>query len=192
MAESTHGNRASLRGRLLLLFSALAVAGACSSNVESRPRLLDESCGGGECTTSGAARQTTGLTADSLGYELGPGPAKLTIPLQSFSDPNHDAFDAEVLLEGHGTITGRLLQGDNCGTSPCDVVDEHTTVVPRQYDWVRVGTFVSSSSGTQTFKNFFIEVEIDDQHSSSELQLADIRYDSFDTIRCSTYTPGRR
>jgi hypothetical protein len=177
---------------MLLLVSALAVAGACTSNVESRPRLLDESCGGGECATSGAALQTTGLTADSIGYKLGAGPARLTIPLQSFSDLNHDAFNAEVLVEGHGTITGRLLQGDCDGIGPCDVVDEHTLVLPRQYDWVRVGTFVSSSSGTQSFKDFFIQIEIDDQHASSELELADIRYDSFDALHCSVYAPGRR
>ena len=101
---------ASLRGRLAILTLGLAAAGACSSNVESQTRLLDDACGGGECETSGAAQQVTGLTGDSIGYQLGPGPAKLDIPLPTFSDPTQDSFDAEVLAEGHGTLHARLLR----------------------------------------------------------------------------------
>ncbi|MCA9597309.1 MAG: hypothetical protein KC776_28540 [Myxococcales bacterium] len=186
---------ASLRGRLAILTLGLAAAGACSSNVESQTRLLDDACGGGECETSGAAQQVTGLTGDSIGYQLGPGPAKLDIPLPTFSDPTQDSFDAEVLAEGHGTLHARLLRED-CTNGSCTrtVIDERTTIVPRSYDWVRVGTFVPDASinGGGTFDGFVVELEIDAAASGTSLDVADIRYDTFDAIRCSTYAPGRR
>jgi hypothetical protein len=45
------------------------------------PRLLDELCNTGAYTLTGAAVRTAGLTHDSCGFELGPGPGDVAFEL---------------------------------------------------------------------------------------------------------------
>jgi len=82
---------------VLVLIAALL---ACATPTPER--LLDQTCREGRCKTTGSARETSGLTADSIGYELGPGPGSVTITV-----PGHNAStsaDLEVLVKGSGSL----------------------------------------------------------------------------------------
>jgi hypothetical protein len=176
--------RAWSRERGLWLVLAAVCFGACSDDVESQARLLDEACEGVPCQTTGSARQTTGITEDSVGFKLGPSPGTVTIPLPDFSEAGDDSFDVEVLVAGRGSYTGSLRQP--CSSAGCNpVVDSTTASIPREYEWRSVGVFLGNKS---TFQNFEVELEVAE---GSELDLADVRYDTFDHVNCSVAVVGR-
>jgi hypothetical protein len=84
---------------------------------------------------------------------------------------------------------------DNCtpvtsDTCVAEVVDDWTERAVRgEYDWVPSGAYYSGSSG-QTFRNFRLDVRV--ENDGSEVDIADVRYDTFDSIDCSVYAPGAR
>lgn len=89
--------------------SAIALGGAfaaCGDYADySESRLIDEVCATG-CETQGAARQVQGLTPDSIGFELGPGPGGVTFQLGAGRSPEFSRYSIEVLLQGSGFFNG--------------------------------------------------------------------------------------
>lgn len=98
---------------LALLGAALVVGGCLSSSggggTQRSVRALDSFCGdAAACRTTGAAERTTGPTADSVGYRLGPGPATLDIPLDDTTT------GLEVLARGRGALHVTLAGCSDC------------------------------------------------------------------------------
>ncbi len=183
-------DRSRRRGGLASVLALFAV-GSCSSTVDSRARLLDDECKDTPCATEGRAEEVTGITADSIGFRLGPGIGKVTIPLSTFSDLGSDSFSLELLIGGEGTYTARLMQ-TTCASdaAPCNTPQLITQVAGRASDtpsWRSAGSYSGSSSA---FSGFYVEIESDP--SASSVEVIDIRYDTFDSITCSVSAPGRR
>jgi hypothetical protein len=178
------------RRSFLAVFLAFGIGAACSSNVDSRARLLDEECQKSTCATEGNAKEVTGITADSIGFRLGPGPGKVRIPLDTFTRAGSDSFSVELLLAGAGPYRARLIQrtcsegGGSC-TSETEV-SNITGGATEEADWRPGGSFSGSSD---TFSNFFIDVESDS--TTERVDVIDVRYDTFDAVECSVSTPGR-
>jgi hypothetical protein len=189
MAETRPSpRRRSYRGSVA--FAGLCAFVACTNNVDSKARLIDDACANSACTLSGSARQTSGITADSIGFKVGPGAGKITIPIPPYASSNN-YMNVEVLVSGHGQFTGRLMRqscgdGGACAPTP---VDTATIYVGRDYGWASVGTY-SVGSGSSGFAGLSAEIEVTD--SSANVDLLDVRYETFDTIRCSVSTPGAR
>jgi hypothetical protein len=95
--------RADARRKRRLVLLAL-LCGACTLDLSkagpsidvAAPRLLDELCKTGAYTLTGTAVRTAGLTEDSCGFELGPGPGEV-------------AFEVEAT--GGGPLTTTKLSG---------------------------------------------------------------------------------
>lgn len=91
--------------------------GACSPAVPegegySEARLLDERCAADACRLEGSARRVQGLTPDSLAYELGPLPGKLSIPVASALTTPGDTYGAMALMKGEGTLGSRSVPSE--------------------------------------------------------------------------------
>lgn len=178
------------RRRLLVVSATLGIAAACSSDVESRARLLDEECQKSTCATEGNAKEVTGVTADSIGFRLGPGVGKVTIPLSTFTRAGDDSFSVELLIAGAGPYRARLMQrtcsegGGSCQTAT--EVAEVSGGATEEAGWRNAGSFAGSSD---TFSNFFVEVET--ESSTERVDVIDVRYDTFDAIECSVGAVGR-
>jgi hypothetical protein len=111
---------------VLVVIAALL---ACATPTPER--LLDEACRDKQCATTGSARETTGLTADSIGFELGPGPGSVTIPggrLQFASG------QLELLVKGSGSVVVTV------GPPGCTGCNSHSIVLHDQWRWERVET----------------------------------------------------
>lgn len=138
------------------------------------PRLLDRACSGSDrCTTSGKARRTTGITADSVGFELGPGGGSVVIPL--LADSSSDEVSVEVLVAGSGKV--------DVSSSELSASDSFT--LSDDYEWFQVGGAISgSSSGSVKLR---VGVTGD-----SRAELVDIRARGLDHVGCSVAAVGRR
>jgi hypothetical protein len=177
--------RKNLRARAAAIFAGVVAAGACTSQVDSQSRLLDEACAVEECTTTGVARATTGLTSDSLAFDIGPGPGKVVIPLPAFSNGGDSSFRLEALVSG--AATARLLRTSCSGDAgACSTqVEDSSSVYANTYDWEPVGSY---SSGSTSFNGFAVEIETT---GNQHIELIDLRYDTYDSVNCSVYAPGR-
>lgn len=134
------------------------------------PRLLDRVCSVPEdCTTSGSAERTTGITADSVGFRLGPGSGSVTITLVSTSGTGAGEF--EVLASGAGT-----LRVTSAALGVSEVFD-----LRADYDWYRV-TGEAGSTGNIVF-DLGVEGE-------SRAEVADLRAKGLDHAGCSVAAPG--
>jgi hypothetical protein len=136
-------------------YSVLVVLGALLACATPSPeRLLDGACRDQQCPTSGSARQTTGLTADSIGFELGPGPGSVTItaPLQ-FGDR------LELLVRGQGSLSVTIESSacaPQCNVFPIELKE--------QWRWAPVGS-TAGVGGTE----FKLVIETSDQASTAAL-----------------------
>ncbi|MBE7484574.1 MAG: hypothetical protein HS104_31985 [Polyangiaceae bacterium] len=134
------------------------------------PRLLDRVCSLPEdCTTSGSAERTTGITADSVGFRLGPGGGSVTITLVSTSGSG--ARELEVLASGAGT-----LRVTSAALGVSEVFD-----LRADYDWYRVAGDPGSSS------NVVIDLGVE---GDSRAEVADLRAQGLDHSGCSVAAPG--
>lgn len=138
------------------------------------PRLLDRACASATaCTTSGKARRTTGITDDSVGFELGPGGGSVTIPL--VADSSSDEVLVEVLVAGSGKV--------DVSSSELSASDSFT--LSGDYEWFPVGGVISgASSGSVKLR---VGVTGD-----SRAELVDIRARGLDHAGCSVAAVGRR
>ncbi len=180
-------DRAARRVRRFTLGLLVVAAGACGRE-DGEARLVDRACRSGRCMTSGSARQVSGITSDSVGFRLGPGPGKIVIPLPTFSSQGNNSFHVELLAAGTGRLRTRLTQGtcDPSG-SGCSLVDSASSFLGREYRWHSGGTFVGKQSAG--FAGFALEVELD---QPGDAEIADIRYDRFDAVSCAVRAPGAR
>jgi len=177
--------RKNVRARAVAILGGVIAAGACTSQVDSQSRLIDEACAVEECTTTGNARATTGLTSDSLAFKIGPGPGKVVIPLPAFSHGGNSSFRLEALVSG--AATARLLRSTcSSDAGACSTqVQDSSSMYANVYDWEPVGSYSSSST---SFSGFAVEIETT---GSQEIAVIDLRYDTYDTVNCSVYAPGR-
>lgn len=116
--------RAYRRPVMLALVVALVWSAGCTMDLGSKPdvRALDSMCQGNACVTTGSARRTTGITADSVGYQLGPGAGSLRIPVDG------QAGGLSVLVRGKGNFYLSLV-----GCSSCSPESREAT---SDYRWV--------------------------------------------------------
>lgn len=138
------------------------------------PRLLDRACGVAEgCPVTGSAKGTSGLTADSLGFVLGPGAGSVRVPFELQSGSGSVTLD--VLLAG----TGRLrVTSSSLGISrEFELSDD--------YAW---HSAEGHSSGTSEPPiEVILSVEAD-----SRAEVADLRATGIDHVgSCSVGAPGR-
>lgn len=160
------------RRGLLAIAIAILLAGACSGADLSKPterlRILDDLCQADGCTTSGSARRTTGLTSDSVGYQLGPGAGSLVMPR-----PPGD--NVSILVRGHGTLRVNCVRGGaDCSSEP----------LPADYDWIDV---VWAADGGDAGPQL-LDLSVDE--GGSEAHLADVR--SHNPLACSIAAAGPR
>lgn len=118
-------------------FALFACAPVDALDTEGPVRLLDRACGGTttECSATGAAKRTTGLTADSVGYTSdasAEGVITLVIPPQNLPYGD-DTFHFELLAMG----SGEVKLGDANRTLPSD------------YGWVTVDSSYATSDPTR-------------------------------------------
>jgi hypothetical protein len=144
----------------------LVVLGALLACATPSPeRLLDNACLDGACPTTGSARQTTGLTADSIGFELGPGPGSVTIAVPSGSSFTTDQLDLLVRGSGQLLVT---IRASSCSPA-CSTRSIELT---KNWRWATMegksSTFTSSVPG--------LEIVIETQDESSEAALLDFRF----------------
>ncbi len=146
-------------------FGVLLVIGALLACATPTPeRLLDQTCREGRCKTIGSARETSGLTADSIGYELGPGPGSVTITV-----PGQKASSSaylEVLVKGSGSL---VVSAGAAGCTSCSQSIE----LHDGWRWEHVsvsGTFL----GAQT-----LTVVVETLDDTSRVALLDLRVNWF-------------
>ncbi len=132
-------------------------AGQCT--VDSRIRMLDELCdqvlttGAPACELSGDARETTGITADTVGYRLGPGGGTLAIRLNAIDGTGYSSgsFDIEVLVgasdeDRAGRLTATLDWG-SCDAGCVSSVPGYEVELDHDYEWEPVVRGASPPGG---------------------------------------------
>jgi hypothetical protein len=160
------------------MLAMVALVCACEAD-RVRPsgsRILDSSCRDRPCATTGSARRITGPTEDTTAYRMGPGKGTVTVPL--FLPAGQVMNHIEVLIEGHGQASTRLVpRGEDGGVSGAggsSSAGSPTTgviLIPEEYDWVSVGTVQG------TTLQFDLTIEVD---AGSHLDFADVRYSTED------------
>lgn len=156
MTERPRGLR---RAALLAGVAALVACSSYNSETEthSDPRVLDRICRVHACTMEGKAVRTHGITDDSIGYHLGPGPGRLVIPVTY----ELERGDVEVLVTGSGSF---VASPESCPTSEC------SRPAPSDYRWMAVvtpgPTRISTGSG---------QIVLQTTGEQDELDVADIR-----------------
>ena len=180
--------RCARRTRWFGIALSVVAAGACDTQ-DGEARLVDRACRSGRCTVTGSAKQVSGITSDSVGFRLGPGPGKVRIPLPAFSSAGNDSFHVDVLASGTGQLKTRLSQESCDGSGNCnlDEVDSASGILGADYEWISAGTFVGKSPSG--FAGFVLEAELD---TSGDAEIADVRYDRFDAIHCGVSAVGAR
>ncbi len=134
---------------------ALLAVGACMGNVDlssssgatGESQQLSALCQDSACDTTGTARRTTGITSDTVGFQLGPGAGSVLVP----SVPGHFA----VLVRGHGTFSADLFG---------KYTAQHD--IPPDYTWVDIGG--DEDAG-------IADVRFSVADDGSELHIADLR-----------------
>lgn len=139
-----------------------ACSGPDLSKPVRQPQQLGDLCGGNACTTTGSARRTTGLTSDTIGYQLGPGAGSLLL--------TNAPSGLSVMVRGHGTFY--VEQSGSFGTG-------HD--VPSDYAWVDI-------NGQDAGRT---DVELSVADDGSELHVADLRTTT-SGFRCSVAPAGPR
>ncbi len=140
----------------LILFGALL---ACATTTPVR--LLDEVCKDEQCATGGSARETCGLTSDSIGFELGPGAGSVNIMVPPMQ--NQFGSSLELLVRGRGSISVTIEQGNCAPACSSNAIELHP-----DWRWLPVGTpGTTLRSINQT--GFTIVVETLDDTSTAAL-----------------------
>lgn len=123
-------------------------------------------CASQACAVSGSARQTQGLTADSIGFQLGPGAGSVVFPLTPDVLPEFfsSRYTVEVLIKGEGTTSLTRL-------SP-------------NYEWQLADVGAITEAKPQSAR-----VEISD---GSRATIADLRLVRPPDNSCSVSSPGLR
>lgn len=145
----------------LILFGALLACGTPSPET-----LLDEVCRDQQCATSGSARETTGLTTDSIGFELGPGPGSVNIMVPAWS--NRLGAGIELQMRGSGQVLV-TIEAEDCAPT-CS-----SSSIELRQNWVWVsGGLIPTTPFSGTSDAFTLVVETRDQTSTA--RLVDMRF----------------
>jgi hypothetical protein len=139
-----------------ILFGALLACG-----MPTPERLLDEACRDQQCATSGSARQTTGVTSDSIGFEIGPGPGSVNVMVPLL--PGHLGNDIELLARGSGSVSV-TIEGSDCAPD-CNA---RSFELGKNWDWISVGRAPAGFLGS-TQEGFTLVVETSDDTSTAAL-----------------------
>lgn len=132
----------------------------------SNSRLIDL-CEGGACSTSGEAEMTTGITADSIGFVVGPGPGSLEIDVGSITTGAPSNLTSwEVLIRGEGTYSDGATKQS----------------APAGYAWM--GTNVNFNEGQPV-------LTLATSDSGARVEVADIRYVELTENHACTFGRGR-
>jgi hypothetical protein len=163
---SARARATSARRWFLLALATLLCVLSCSSNSDdddvahSQSRLLDASCEAGGCSVTGSARQTTGITQDAVGFQVGPEPG--TVQVELLGSPTASGYETSalsVLVSGQGVV-----------------VANGTTIYLDSTPRWRDATSPSASSSPPTLS---LSVPL-----GSELELYDVRITSYRGIGC--------
>lgn len=192
------------RGLLLAAVLAPAVFAACGDNddceygtcvEESGTRLIDRICATDEaedpaCELEGAAEQTSGITADSIGFRLGEQAGSLLIHMQAIADATYfysGTFSIKVLATtrepgASQRLTTQLTWG-TCGAT-CPAAPPPSSIeVHDEYAWVTV-VADAVAPGTATLPDDAVLTL-----SGAGIDIADIRSISTFAEGCSIAGP---
>lgn len=157
--------------RRAALLAGVAAMVACSSyNTEaethSNPRVLDRICRVHACVVEGKAVRTHGITDDSIGFHLGPGPGRLVIPVTN----ELELGEVEALVTGTGSFAANA---ESCEKSKCK-----RPAAPSDYAWVSLGAWYPApvpggSTSNAPSQSRQLVLQTIDEHD--ELDVADIR-----------------
>ncbi len=173
------------RRRAVLALLALSVAGASCAFEDAQPgdpQLLYRSCHSGDCMVTGAAERKSGLTHDTVGFRLGPGAGKVSVPMRRQGSD----FVLEFMLAGRGTATIRVL----------DVVSRDVKLTG-DYRWHELsGTLPANTSipdpdGGPGLKDAVV-AEVEVAADGSNADLVDLRAVNLDHTGCSVAQVGAR
>ncbi len=160
-------SRARRRALLLAGIAALLAVNGCFGSLDLSsgpdPQWLTGLCADNACATMGSARQTTGITSDTIGFQLGPGAGSVLIP----SVPG----DLSILARGYGTFSAELLGGSTVERD-----------IPKDYGWVDIG---GSDDGGVSNVRFSVSGD------GSRLHIADLRV-TLPAGHCSVAPAGPR
>jgi hypothetical protein len=149
---------------LPLGFAAFAACGddPCDGGTcvdESGARLLDRVCAqdlseGPACQVSGAAEETSSVTADTIGFRLGDEGGSLTIHLQALEAVTYASgyFDIEVLAAARNAgstprLTSTFTWGSCAASCPTDP-QPYEVFIPEEYAWITVVSGQMSTGAT--------------------------------------------
>jgi len=135
------------RRTFLISLTLCGAFAACDSEDYSESRLIDVLCEREQCAVEGSARRVQGLTPDSCGFELGPGPGSVVFGFPIDVEPRFSNAGVDVLIAGEGMSSLGAL-------SP-------------QYEWRRVDVEPTSGARPQTAR---IEVA-----TGAHAKIADVR-----------------
>jgi len=151
----------------------LAALLACGTSPERGP-LVETSCSNDNCQTTGSARRTTGLTADSVGFTIGPGLGTLT--LSNVEVRERGEYDVFALIRGSGFVRVSV-DAQSCAPLPvlpgwpeppapsCSTVD---VGVSEKYRWVPVAARLRGPES--------IDVSIQTVDETSEVQVLNVGF----------------
>ena len=131
------------RRRFLAIVGPLAAYSACFApgplEHEGPSRVIDKACAADHCPMKGAAKRTSGITANAIGLRLGPGEGEVTIPLDKFFPVAGDnTWRYEVLVAGDGAFEFAYC-ATVCG--PWSSATAHA-----EYAWVSLGGDAADAS----------------------------------------------
>ena len=96
--------------RFVLVAACIGLLGACGFDLRfdqtDAPSVLDRCSTPGTCIVTGSARQTRGITDDTIGYAIGPGRGSVEVQVPSRSDggtTTTTSTTGEILVRGTGT-----------------------------------------------------------------------------------------
>ncbi|MCC6552808.1 MAG: hypothetical protein IT372_07270 [Polyangiaceae bacterium] len=193
--------RRTCRRLLLTIPLGLGAFAACNDDPcegstcvdESGMRLLDRVCaseleGGPACELSGAAEQTSAISADTIGFRLGDAGGSLTIHLQAVDAVSYasGAFDIEVLAVARNSGTTPMLTSTftwgGCAQGCPPDPPEYTVGVPDEYAWIRVVSDQPTTAST-------LEYDATLTLAGAGIDIADIRSTTVYEPSCSIAGP---
>lgn len=152
--------------RLLIPLTAAASLMLLGCSTEPQVRVLDNICNpdldeyyygstgsSNACTVSGDARETTGVSADTIGFKLGPGTGSLHIRMNAIQAVYSSVWSLDVLAASarpEGSTIFRTITWGSCASScPADP-DDTEAALAEDFEWI---TMVTGETGAVQFSD---------------------------------------
>lgn len=178
MASSSYRRLFLLAGWGLLLKASTACGPRAETEITA-PRLLHRLCSepSTDCRLTGAARLVPGLTADTFGVQLGPGPGSLEIRWPPASQPNVASRSNSNLLQVLARGNGRLAPSPNA------------SILREEFDWYESPEQPPTpDAGTGEEPAVFVQIAA--SSGNQTIDVVDVRQVSAISYNCSVARVG--